>query len=127
MPTDTKVMTQMPSGIVSKEQIFPQDGPENSMYGERTPGGILSKDKSNKRDNSPGDADEKRSVQFKNINEQSKGTVNQLTNDETFDEMAGSLFFGRTQVPEYDKSGKACIKNYNLKTLYSGRMQPFFK
>lgn len=30
-------------------------------------------------------------------------------------------------MPDYDRAGKACIKNYNLKTLYSSRMKPFFK
>lgn len=29
-------------------------------------------------------------------------------------------------MDQYDKGAKACVKNYNLKTFYSKRMQKFF-
>ncbi len=39
----------------------------------------------------------------------------------------GSRMTGIPAEANYDKGLKACINNYNIKTFYSTRVQPFFK
>ena len=52
--------------------------------------------------------------------------------DRIDDSVIGSIMDGLNsrldnQSANYDRGLKACINNYNIKTFYSTRIQPFFK